>query len=145
MAADKTTVRDVVKERLGFKTTVRDTYLLAIVDGVIHELAEEKGLSIDLDNPYQFMFVVDYATWRYQNRDSDAGMPRHLQFRMHNLMIHVGSSSLTVNNILSVVDYPVAPVTYTVYVLPDGTQNMYISGAWTEVALADGVWTVVAT
>lgn len=91
MAADKTTVRDVVKQRLGITASVRDEYLLAIADSVITELTDEKGLSIDLDNPYQFMFVVDYASWRYQSRDSDAGMPRHLQFRLHNLMIHVGT------------------------------------------------------
>lgn len=91
MAADKTTVRDVMKQRLGISTTVRDTYLLAVADSVIDELITEKGLAIDLDSPSQFMFVVDYATWRYQSRDSDAGLPRHLQFRLHNMMIHVGA------------------------------------------------------
>lgn len=89
MAADKVTVRDVVKQRIGVTTTVRDEYLLAIADSVIDELITEKGLAIDLDSPSQFMFVVDYATWRYKSKDSDAGLPRHLQSRLHNLMIHV--------------------------------------------------------
>jgi len=89
---DATTMVALVKERLGIKTAVRDTYLTAIVDGVVKELEEEKGLVLDGANPYHLMFVVDYATWRYQSRDSDAGLPRHLQFRLHNLIIHAHSA-----------------------------------------------------
>jgi len=85
---DTATVLALVKDRIGITATVRDTYLTAIVDGVIKELEDEKGLALDGANPYHLMFVVDYATWRYQSRDSDAGLPRHLQFRLHNLMIH---------------------------------------------------------
>ncbi|WP_089610085.1 hypothetical protein [Dehalobacterium formicoaceticum] len=78
----------LVKERLGIKSNVRDTYLTAIVDGVLKELEDEKGLALDDANPYHLMFTVDYATWRYQSRDKDTGMPRHLQYRLHNLFIH---------------------------------------------------------
>jgi hypothetical protein len=87
------TVVALVKERLGIKTDVRDIYLTAIVDGVVKELEEEKGLVLDGANPYHLMFVVDYATWRYQSRDSDTGMPRHLQYRLHNLFIHAGGGA----------------------------------------------------
>jgi hypothetical protein len=87
---DLATVVDLVKERLGIRSNVRDTYITSIANAVVTELDEEKGLAIDLANPYHLMFVVDYATWRYQNRDSDGAMPRHLQYRLHNLMIHVG-------------------------------------------------------
>ena len=90
---DASTMVALVKERLGIKTAVRDTYLTAIVDGVVKELEEEKGLVLDGANPYHLMFVVDYATWRYQNRDSPEGMPRHLQYRLHNLMIHAGGGA----------------------------------------------------
>ena len=85
---DTATIISLVKDRLGIKTDVRDTYLAAIVDGVVKELEDEKGLVLDGANPYHLMFVVDYATWRYQSRDSDTGMPRHLQYRLHNLFIH---------------------------------------------------------
>ena len=87
------TVVALVKERLGIKTDVRDTYLIAIVDGVIKELEDEKGLALDGANPYHLMFVVDYATWRYQSRDSEGSMPRHLQYRLHNLIIHTGGGA----------------------------------------------------
>lgn len=87
------TVVSLVKERLGIRSAVRDTYLTAIAQGVVAELEDEKGLALKGDNPYHLLFVVDYATWRYQSRDSEGAMPRHLQFRLHNLMIHVGGKS----------------------------------------------------
>lgn len=84
---DTAAVMALVKERLGIKTTVRDTYLTAIVAGAVKELEEEKGLVLDGANPYHLIFVVDYATWRYQSRDKDTGMPRHLQYRLHSLFV----------------------------------------------------------
>lgn len=84
---------DLIKARLGITSSVRDTYLTAIVNGVVKELEDEKGLVLDGANPYHLMFVVDYATWRYQNRDTMEAMPRHLQFRLHNLMIHAGGGA----------------------------------------------------
>lgn len=80
----------LVKERLGIRTAVRDTYLTAIAEAVVKELEDEKGLSLEGENSYHLLFCVDYATWRYQSRDSTGAMPRHLQYRLHNLMIHTG-------------------------------------------------------
>ncbi|HWQ31100.1 MAG TPA: hypothetical protein VN549_08925 [Negativicutes bacterium] len=90
---DTATILALVKAGLGISSTVRDTYLTAIVDGVIKELEDEKGLVLDGANSYHLMFVVDYATWRYQSRDKDTGMPRHLQYRLHNLYVHVGGAA----------------------------------------------------
>ncbi len=90
---DTAAVLELVKARLGISATVRDTYLTAIIDGIVKELTDEKGLSLDGDNPYHLMFVVDFATWRYQNRDTMEAMPRHLQFRLHNMIIHAGGGA----------------------------------------------------
>jgi len=95
---DTTTIVSLVKERLGIRTTVRDTYLTAIVDGVLKELEDEKGLTLDGANPYHLLFVCDYATWRYQSvgntetafTGQPLTMPRHLQYRLHNLIVHAG-------------------------------------------------------
>ena len=84
-------VLQLVKEVIGIKTHVRDIYLTAIIKGVIKELEDEKGLSLDGSNDYHLLFVVDYVSWSYKNKDG-AGMPRHLQFRLHNLIIHTGVS-----------------------------------------------------
>lgn len=90
---DTATVLELVKARLGLTSAVRDTYLAAIIDGIVRELEDEKGLALDGANPYHLMFVVDFATWRYQNRDTMEAMPRHLQFRLHNLFISGGGAS----------------------------------------------------
>lgn len=90
---DASTILNLVKARLGITSTVRDTYLTAIINGVVTELEDEKGLVLESANPYHLIFVVDYVTWRYQNRDSEKGMPRHLQYRLHNLMIHNGGDA----------------------------------------------------
>ena len=90
---DASTVLDLVKARLGITTAVRDTYLTAIINGIIKELEDEKGLTLDGANPYHLMFVVDFATWRYQSRDESGAMPRHLQYRLHNMIIHAGGGA----------------------------------------------------
>lgn len=90
---DETQIVALVKERLGIRTAVRDIYLAAIVRAVAQELQDEKGLRLEADNAYHLMFCVDYATWRYQSRDESGAMPRHLQYRLHNLMIHTGGAT----------------------------------------------------
>jgi hypothetical protein len=98
---DNATIVELVKARLGISSEVRDTFLTAIAEGVVKELEDEKGLVLDGTNPYHLMFVVDYATWRYQNVENSEtssgrvmlSMPRHLQYRLHNLMVHVGGGS----------------------------------------------------
>ncbi|WP_035317147.1 hypothetical protein [Brevibacillus sp. CF112] len=87
---DEQQILALVKARLGITVAVRDTYLAAIVSGVVRELQQEKGVNLDPDDANHLMFCVDLATWRYQSRDSDGSMPRHLQYRLHNLMIHSG-------------------------------------------------------
>lgn len=87
---DTAQILALVKARLGIMTAVRDTYLTAIVSGILRELEDEKGITLDPGNDNQLMFCVDFATWRYQSRDSTGAIPRHLQFRLHNLIIHSG-------------------------------------------------------
>ncbi|MEV2353709.1 hypothetical protein ABND43_18635 [Paenibacillus larvae] len=82
----------LVKERLGIRTAVRDTYLTAIAEGVVKELEDEKGITLQPSDANHLMFCVDYAAWRYQSRDESGAMPRHLQFRLHNLILHSGGA-----------------------------------------------------
>ncbi|CAI3193115.1 hypothetical protein [Clostridium neonatale] len=89
---DITTILQLLKSKLGISTTVRDTYLTAIINGVVKELEDEQGLTLDGNNSYHLLFIVDYATWRYESKDKDGSMPRHIQFRLHNLIIHTNST-----------------------------------------------------
>jgi len=89
---DKTLILSLVKDRIGIRTsTTRDNLLNSIIDGVICELTTEKG--IELTDLRHMMFIVDYSTWRYENKGKEKGMPRHLQFRLHNLMVSRGDKS----------------------------------------------------
>mgnify|MGYP006928713294 FL=1 len=36
------------------------------------------------------MFIVDYACYRYESKGEYEDMPRHLQWRLHNLAISKG-------------------------------------------------------
>lgn len=81
------TALDLTKARVGLSTNVRDTYLEKIIESIIEELSENNGLSLESGNSFHLMFVVDYADWRYSNRDSEKGMPRHLQYRLHNMIL----------------------------------------------------------
>lgn len=82
------TVLSLVKARLGIRATVRDTYITAIIKAASKEMEVTKGLTLDLTNEdHHIMFIVDLVTWRYQNRDSVEGMPRHLQFRLNELYV----------------------------------------------------------
>lgn len=81
----------LVKARIGITSTVRDAYLTAIINGIIKELETIQGITIDKTNQAHLMFVVDYVEYRYSNKDNPI-MPRHLQFRLHNLMVSGGGS-----------------------------------------------------
>lgn len=92
---DVSTILLLVKERIGIRSTARDTYLEAIIKGVARELKDEQGVVLDETNPHHLMFLVDYSTWRYQSvigtqttsTSRPLSMPRHLQWRLHNLVI----------------------------------------------------------
>lgn len=89
------TALELTKARLGISSTIRDALLKSAVESVVEELEKEKEIKLDYDSPLHLDFVKDYATWRYQSVNSvetvsanyTLSMPRHLQFRMHNLSI----------------------------------------------------------
>lgn len=89
------TILELVKARIGIRTDARNSYLTAIIKGVKRELKDDQGLVLTETNPHHLMFLVDYSVWRYQSVASTEttstsiplSMPRHLQWRLHNLMI----------------------------------------------------------
>jgi hypothetical protein len=78
----------MVKDSFGIKSTARDTRLTAIISGTVKELEDEQGLVLDSANPCHLLFITDYSAWRFEHPTEP--MPRHLQFRLHNLAIHNG-------------------------------------------------------
>ncbi len=90
MNMDTETILQMVRDSLGIKSTARDNRLKAIINGVITELENEKGIVLDSENPCHLLFVTDYSMWRFEHPSEP--MPRHLQFRYHNLTIHNGQA-----------------------------------------------------
>lgn len=89
-----TTILDLLKQKVGISTEVRDAYLTSIIESIITELEDEKGLNLDSENMNHIMFIVDYAESRYYSRDTDKSLPRHLQWRLHNLLISNGDKNV---------------------------------------------------
>lgn len=89
---DTATILDLVKARLGISTNVRDAYLNSIIESIITELEDEKGITLVADNANHLMFIVDYSSWRYQSRDSTGAMPEHLKWRLKNLYVSGGKN-----------------------------------------------------
>lgn len=86
MTVEKKDLVELLKSVLGYKTAVRDTLLTRIVDSVIDELENNKGIKIDLENNEHFMFIVDLSAHRYKNQGGDS-LPRNLEYRLRNLII----------------------------------------------------------
>ena len=78
----------LLKTRLGIASTVRDVYLQHIIDSTTMMLQDEKGITADYSNPLITGFIINYSAWVYESKGEHGGMPRHLQYAMHNLMIH---------------------------------------------------------
>lgn len=80
-------VVDLAKARLGITSDVRDTYIRAIAEGIVAELKNTHGIEMSELSADHLMFVVDYVTYRYSNRD-EPSLPRHLQWRLHNMVVN---------------------------------------------------------
>jgi len=82
----KVTLLELLKLDLGFKHTVRDTYLSKLLSSSEKELIR-KGLDLDMNKDDDQMLVVDYAAWLYRNRQEYQPLPRNIQIRIHNRAI----------------------------------------------------------
>lgn len=78
----------VTKQREGILNSVQDNYIKSIITGIISELEKQNGIKANLSDSDMFMFVVDFASYRYSNRDSIEGMPMHLKDRLKNMYIN---------------------------------------------------------
>ena len=89
----KASALDLLKASLGYKSNVRDILFKKIIDGVISELTDEKGIKLEYDNSSHLMFVVDLSAFRYDNKGGNV-MPRNLEYRLRNLIIKFGGGSI---------------------------------------------------
>ena len=66
--------------------------LKKIIDGVISELTNEKGILLNFEDSSHLMFVVDLSAFRYENKGGGM-MPRNLEYRLRNLIIKFGGGT----------------------------------------------------
>ncbi|MCQ9211654.1 MULTISPECIES: phage head-tail connector protein [unclassified Streptococcus] len=76
----------LIKLKLGISTDVRDTFLKSLLSAIKMEVENVLGIPFDSSREDHVHFVIDYAYHRYINRESTS-IPRHLQWRMHNLAL----------------------------------------------------------
>lgn len=79
-------VLPLLKARLGISTGVRDALLNALVSGIVADCENTHGILLNKELPDHIMFVLDWATWKYQHPE-DGTTPRSIQFRLKNLII----------------------------------------------------------
>lgn len=77
----------LVKARLGIQSNIRDEYLTKIIEAIEYEIKNTHGIAIDVAIPSHLMFIVDYVCYRYENNGEGFNIPRHLQWRLHNLIV----------------------------------------------------------
>lgn len=82
------TALQLLKLRLGVFSNAKDAYFQHLINSTIKMLEDEKKIDVDLSNPVVANFVISYSAWEYESKGEQGGMPRHLQFALHNLMIH---------------------------------------------------------
>lgn len=82
-------VLPLLKANLGISSDKRDTYLIALLDSIVSELAD-KGIHRIIkegsDDHDYIMLVIDYASFQYRKRGEES-MPRNIQYRIRNRII----------------------------------------------------------
>ena len=79
-------VLPLLKARLGISTDSRDALLNALINGITSDCQNTHGIVLQDSRPEHIMFVLDWATWKYQHPE-DGITPRSIQFRLKNLII----------------------------------------------------------
>lgn len=84
---EQTQILALLKAKLGISGTFRDEYLTHLILSVQDEIKKQKKIKLDTNRYDHMDFLIDYSAFRYDNRDNNILMPKHLQYRLHNLLI----------------------------------------------------------
>lgn len=81
----------VVKWRLGITTNIKDEFIKFLIESTLKEMKSQHKMELTDENHEEKAelreFIVDYVCFKYKNTDYK-GIPRFLQFRLHNLKIN---------------------------------------------------------
>ncbi|OCS82276.1 hypothetical protein [Caryophanon tenue] len=77
---------------MGITHNLRDTLFINLIEASFKEL-EKMGIDFTNETAEDVQLIVDYSAWSYRKRQEDVGLPRNLQFKIHNRVIQkVGAS-----------------------------------------------------
>lgn len=71
---------------MGITHNLRDTLFTNLIESSTIEL-EKMGVNLSSGTVEDTQLIVDYSAWMYRKRQEDIGLPRNLQFRIHNRVI----------------------------------------------------------
>ena len=84
---EQTEILALLKAKLGISGRFRDEYLNHLILSVQDEIKKQKKIKLDTNRYVNMDILIDYAPFRYENRDNNILMPKHLQYRLHNLLL----------------------------------------------------------
>lgn len=84
---EQTQILTLLKAKLGIRGTFRDEYLNHLILSIQDEIKKQKKIKLDTNRYDHMDFLIDYSAFRYDNRDNNILMPKHLQYRLHNLIL----------------------------------------------------------
>lgn len=80
------TCLSLFKLDMGITHNLRDTLFTNLIESSTIEL-EKMGVDLSSATVEDTQLIVDYSAWMYRKRQEDIGLPRNLQFRIHNRVI----------------------------------------------------------
>ncbi|MGA3598582.1 hypothetical protein [Lysinibacillus agricola] len=80
------TCLSLFKLDMGITHNLRDTLFANLIESSTIEL-EKMGVNLSSGTVEDTQLIVDYSAWMYRKRQEDIGLPRNLQFRIHNRVI----------------------------------------------------------
>ena len=77
---------------MGITHNLRDTLFINLIESSSSELVK-MGIDFSKETVEDIQLVVDYSSWMYRKRQEDVGLPRNLQFKIHNRVIQKAGAS----------------------------------------------------
>lgn len=81
-----TDVLFITKSKLGLTYIEEDSAVRFAIVAARQELTNTYGLTIDQTRADHVNILTDMAVYNYQIKDDKGALPRHLEFRINNLM-----------------------------------------------------------
>lgn len=78
------TLLAMLKVDLGLTTDAYDTRLTQILTAAQAEIVAAGAATLDPAQPLDAQLIVIYAAWMWAKRDDHDGMPRMVQYALHN-------------------------------------------------------------